>query len=114
MGSRRRTLLPGSLALLVPVGLLWLAAAVPLVGSAARALLLTAGVVAVVVDLIVLLGLAAVGSNSGDDEAAEEPLLRPLRLPARVRDKPVLGVIGLEPEAGASTVALNAAVALAL
>ena len=114
MGSRRRLILGGSLALLAPVALLWLAAAAPFVASAARTFLVGVGVAAAVVDVIVLVALAAVGGGSGEDEADEEPLLRRPRLPARVRDKPVLGVVGLEPEAGASTVALNAAVALAL
>jgi hypothetical protein len=114
--SRRRSITGASLALAVPVAALWLATSAPLVGPASRGLLVVLGVVALVGDVAVLAVAATVRNPARPDEdgSDEDALLRPPRLPVCVRDVPVVGVVGLEPLAGSSTVALNAAVALAL
>lgn len=115
MGNRWRRTVGWSLALLAPVVLLWLATSAPVIGAGARSVLTMVGIGAVVVDLALLALLVVVSRGADDREGgAEEPLLQRMRLPSRVRDRPVLGVVGLEPEAGASTIALNAAVAIAL
>ncbi|MGI8610252.1 MAG: hypothetical protein ACR2MY_13695 [Candidatus Dormibacteria bacterium] len=65
---------------------------------------------------LVIVAVAVVRRSAVDDDSPsrEEPLLPLIRLDLRPRERPVIGVVGLEPGTGASTIAYNLATLVAV
>jgi hypothetical protein len=116
MASRRVRALSRSAILVGPVLLLELAASLSWPGEPASANALRSILpVALVADVLLIAVLAvatAVGVRRGAPGEAsvdEEPLMHPIAFQLHTRERPVVGVVGLQPEAGASTIAYNLA-----
>lgn len=102
------------------LALLLAASTGPAAGPAATSLHLL-GRIALVLDVLCLSAIAAVVAlgprwipEPDERGREEEPLLHPVAVPTVVREKPLIGVVGLEDGAGATTIALNLSVAIAL
>jgi len=72
--------------------------------SAVPAIITCAGLLAIVAALAVVCSRPDTGAEVVDEE---EPLLHSIRFRLGTRERPVVGVIGLEPGCGASTIAYN-------
>ncbi len=111
MASRvgRRAALIGvpPLALALAASLGWRARPLALMvvhALALPAIILCAALLATLAGMSVLVSRLDGGEQSLEEE---EPLLRPIRFHLATRERPVVGVIGLEPGSGARTIAYN-------